>query len=45
MSSKINIQQGWPGTMLIVPSNFRMDTGQTLITFDTDKGNQIDNII
>jgi hypothetical protein len=40
MSCKINIQQGWPDTMLIVPSDLRMDTGQALITYDTDKGNQ-----
>ena len=36
MSCKINIQQGWPDTVLIVPS-----ARQALITFDTEKGNQI----
>ena len=41
MSCKINIQQGWPDNMLIVPSDLRMDTGHALITFDTEKGNQI----
>jgi hypothetical protein len=41
MSCKINIQQGWPDTMLIVPSDLRMTAGQALITFDTEKGNQI----
>ena len=41
MSCKINIQQGWPDTMLIVPSDLRINAGQALITFDTEKGNQI----
>ena len=37
MSCKINIQQGWPDTMLIVPSILRMSPGQALITFDSCK--------
>ena len=41
MSCKINIQQGWPDTMLIVPSDLKINAGQALITFDTEKGNQI----
>ena len=41
MSCKINIQQGWPVTMLIVPTVLRINAGQALITFDTEKGNQI----
>jgi hypothetical protein len=41
MSCKINIQQGWPDTMLIVPTDLRINAGQALITFDTEKGNQI----
>jgi hypothetical protein len=41
MSYKINIQQGWPDTMLIVPTDLRINAGQALITFDTEKGNQI----
>jgi hypothetical protein len=41
MSCKINIQQGWPDTMLIVPSDLRINADHALITFDTEKGNQI----
>jgi hypothetical protein len=41
MSYKINIEQGWPDTMLIVPSDLKMNAGQVLITFDTERGNQI----
>jgi hypothetical protein len=41
MSCKINIQQGWPDTMLIVPSDLGINARQALITFDTENGNQI----
>ena len=41
MSCKINIQQGWHDTMLIVPSDLGINARQALITFDTEKGNQI----
>src|SRR5215510_16498790 len=41
MCCKINIQQGWPDVMLIVPSDLRINAGKALITFDTEKGNQI----
>ena len=41
MSYKINIQQGWPDTALIVPSDLKMSAGHVLITFDTERGNQI----
>jgi hypothetical protein len=41
MSYKINIQQGWPDTTLIVPSNLEMNARRVLITFDTERGNQI----
>ncbi|MGA9153381.1 MAG: hypothetical protein WBZ36_22615 [Candidatus Nitrosopolaris sp.] len=41
MSCKINIQQGWPDTMLIVPTDLRINAGRVLITFDTEKRNQI----
>ena len=40
-SYKINIQQGWPDTMLIVPIDLKLNAGRALITFDTEKGNQI----
>jgi hypothetical protein len=36
MSCKINIQQGWPDTMLIVPSDFGINARQALITFDIE---------
>jgi len=41
MSYKINIQQGWPDTALIVPSDLKMSAGHVLITFDTERGKQI----
>ena len=40
-SYKINIQQGWPDIVLIVPSDLELNAGKALITFDTEKGNQI----
>jgi len=40
-SYKINIQQGWPDTMIIVPTDLKLNAGRALITFDTEKGNQI----
>jgi hypothetical protein len=40
-SYKINIQQGWPDIALIVPSDLKLNAGKALITFDTEKGNQI----
>ena len=40
-SYKINIQQGWPDIALIMPSNLKLNAGKALITFDTEKGNQI----
>ena len=40
-SYKINIQQGWPDTMIIVPTDLKLNDGRALITFDTEKGNQI----
>ena len=41
MSYKINIQQGWPDTTLIVPSDLNQNAGQKSISFYTDLGNQI----
>ena len=41
LSYKINIEQGWPDIALIVPSELKLDAGKALITFDTEKGNQI----
>jgi hypothetical protein len=41
MSYKINIQQGWPDTTLIVPSDLNLNAGQTSISFYTESGNQI----
>lgn len=41
MSYKINIQQGWPDVALIVPSDLKLNMDRALITFDTEKGNQI----
>ena len=38
---KINIQQGWPDTTLIMPSELKLNAGQALIVFDTGMGNQI----
>ena len=40
-SYKINIQQGWPDTSLIMPSDLNLNAGETLIVFDTGMGNQI----
>jgi hypothetical protein len=40
-SYKINIQQGWPDTTLIMPSDLKLNAGQALIVFDTGMGNQI----
>ncbi|MBV9177026.1 MAG: hypothetical protein JO297_08305 [Nitrososphaeraceae archaeon] len=40
-SFKINIQQGWPDTVIIVPTDLKLNAGRALITFDTEKGNQI----
>ena len=40
-SFKINIQQGWPDTTLIMPIDLKMDAGKGLIVFDTEGGNQI----
>ena len=41
MSYKINIQQGWPDTTLIVPTALNQNPGQKSISFYTDSGNQI----
>ena len=41
MSYKINIQQGWPDTTLIVPPGLNQIPGQKSISFYTDSGNQI----
>ena len=40
---KINIQQGWPDTTLIVPTDLNQNPGQKSISFDddTESGNQI----
>jgi hypothetical protein len=40
-SYKINIQQGWPDTTLIMPSDLNLNAGETMIVFDTEMGNQI----
>jgi len=40
-SYKINIQQGWPDTTLIMPIDLKLDSGKGLILFDTEMGNQI----
>ena len=40
-SYKINIQQGWPDTTLIMPIDLKLDAGKGLIVFDTEGGNQI----
>ncbi|HEY6405707.1 MAG TPA: hypothetical protein VIX38_06490 [Nitrososphaeraceae archaeon] len=40
-SYKINIQQGWPDTTLIMPIDLKLDAGKGLIVFDTEFGNQI----
>ena len=40
-SYKINIQEGWPDTTLIMPSDLKLNAGQALIVFDTEMGNQI----
>ena len=41
MSYKINIQQGWPDTTLIMPTALNQNPGQKSISFYTDSGNQI----
>ena len=40
-SYKINIQQGWPDTTLIMPTDLNLDAGTGIIVFDTEMGNQI----
>ena len=40
-SFKINIQQGWPDTTLIVPTELKLNAGQALIVFETGVGDQI----
>ena len=40
-SYKINIQQGWPDTTLIMPTDLNLDAGKGIIVFDTEGGNQI----
>jgi hypothetical protein len=40
-SYKINIQQGWPDTTLIMPIDLKLDAEKGLIVFDTEMGNQI----
>ena len=40
-SYKINIQQGWPDTTLIMLSDLKLNAGQELIVFYTGMGNQI----
>lgn len=40
-SYKINIQQGWPDTTLIVPTELKLNAGQALIVFETGMGDQI----
>ena len=40
-SYKINIQQGWPDTTLIMPIDLKLDVGTSIIVFDTEMGNQI----
>jgi hypothetical protein len=39
MSYKINIQQGWPDTTLIVPADLNPNIGQKSISFYTQSGN------
>jgi hypothetical protein len=41
MSYKINIQQGWPDTTLIMPTALNQNSGQKSISFYTDSGDQI----
>jgi hypothetical protein len=41
MSYKINIQQGWPDTTLIMPTALNQNPGQKSISFYTESGNQI----
>ena len=36
-SYKINIQQGWPDTTLIIPTELKLDAGQALIVFETGR--------
>ena len=40
-SYKINIQQGWHDTSLVVPTELKLNAGQALIVFETGMGNQI----
>jgi hypothetical protein len=40
-SYKINIQQGWPDTALIMPTGLNQNPGQKSISFYTEAGNQI----
>jgi hypothetical protein len=40
-SYKINIQQGWPDTTLIVPTELHLNAGQALVVFETRMGNKI----
>ena len=40
-SYKINIQQGWPDTALIMPTGLNQNPGQKSISFYTESGNQI----
>ena len=40
-SYKINIQQGWPDTALIMPTDLNQNPGQKSISFHTESGNQI----
>jgi hypothetical protein len=40
-SYKINIQQGWPDTTLILPTGLNQDKGQKSISFYAQSGNQI----
>ena len=40
-SYKINIQQGWPDTTLIVPGDLKLNAGQALSVFDTEMGDHI----
>ena len=40
-SYKINIQQGWPDTALILPTGLNQTQGQKSTSFYTESGNQI----
>ena len=41
ISHQINIEQGWPDTTLIVPTDLNQNPGQKSISFYTESGNQI----